>query len=254
MTPHLYLICNRLEALVASHLTAEDFGTYMAVGTRKNNYGNVMFFEIDPAVRHAYPAADAALRQCTPRPDGQPRRSKYASIYRVMENLPRSAFNRLYLGTRDGRVLGLDPTEPASEPLESSPYLYQELAPVAPLVTSSLAPAAFADHITNPANLVHVPRIFFADLRVDRDPDGHLAGSLPYPHPPHIEDCLRDMAEQPGKKIKTVNRNPEMRAFYRTIRHGFYLGDQDGLTAYPFPTSETLDALHHPWWRSASME
>lgn len=254
MTPHLYLICNRVEALVASHLSAEEFGTYMAVGTRKNNYGHVMFFEIDPAIQTTYPAAATALAQCTPREDGQPRRSKYASIYRVMENIPRDAYGKLYLGTRDGRVLGLDAADYPGDDGETGPYLYQEMAPVAPMVASSLGPAAFAAFITNPGHPVHVPRILFADLLAERDSEGNLAGYLPYQHPRHIEDCLNEMARRPEKTIKTVNRNPEMTAFYRTLRRGLFLGDATGMSFYPFPSQEDLDAQHHTWWRSASMD
>ena len=49
MKTHLYMLCYRFEALVASHLEPEAFGRYMAVGTQKNARGNVLFFEIDPA-------------------------------------------------------------------------------------------------------------------------------------------------------------------------------------------------------------
>ena len=55
-----------------------------------------------------------------------------------------------------------------------------------------------------------------------------------------------------GKKTKTVDREHSMNLFYRTVRRGFYLGDQTGAKFYPFPTPE-LDDTHHVWWRSASM-
>ena len=54
MRLHLYMLCYRFEALVASHLEPEAFGLYMAVGTRKNTKGNVMFFEIDPNMKSSY--------------------------------------------------------------------------------------------------------------------------------------------------------------------------------------------------------
>lgn len=253
MEPYLYLICNRVEALVASHLEPADFGTYMAVGNRKNNYGNVMFAEIDPAVAASYPAAAEAIKQCEPHADGSPRRSKYASVYRVMENIPVSAFGKLNLVTRDGRVLALDPQEDPGDPEGGGPFLYQELAPVTPMIVSALGPAAFTRFITDPANLVHVPRILFADILAERDPDGRLAGYLPYSQPAHIVDCLDDVAANPDrKKTKTVNRNPDMNGFYRTLGRGVFLGDQEAIKFYPYPGIDELDDKHFLWWRSAN--
>jgi hypothetical protein len=98
-----------------------------------------------------------------------------------------------------------------------------------------------------------VPRIFFADLRVDRDATGRLAGTLPYTHPKHIESCIRELEQGQGKKTKTVDREHSMDLFYRLVRQGFYLGDQTGVKFYPFPTPDELDDRHHAWWRSASM-
>ncbi len=44
-----------------------------------------------------------------------------------------------------------------------------------------------------------------------------------------------------------------MNLFYRTVRRGFYLGDQTGAKFYPFPTPDELDDTYHVWWKSASM-
>ena len=46
MKIHLYMLCYRFEALVASHLDPEAFGRYMSVGTQKNTKGNVLFLEV----------------------------------------------------------------------------------------------------------------------------------------------------------------------------------------------------------------
>ena len=40
---------------------------------------------------------------------------------------------------------------------------------------------------------------------------------------------------------------------YRAIETGFFLGDHDGLTYYPFASVEELERDHHDWWRSASL-
>jgi hypothetical protein len=254
MKTHLYFICFQTEALVASHLDADAFGAYMAVGTRKHTSGNLMFFEVDPAeAAKTLPVVAEIDKHCVPHPDGSPRRSKYLSIYRVLEHLPLSALGKLYLVTRDGRVMGLEGRayDGANEP--KGPNLYTELCPVTPRVVSFLPPRPFVKFITDPANAVSVPRILFADSLLDRDPDGRLAGYLPYTNPEHIMDCVHDV-EVAEKAAKTVERNPKLVAFYRTIRRGFFVGDQTGVTFYPFPSLDELDEKHHIWWRSASLD
>ncbi len=251
MKTHLYLIGSRFEALVASHLEPEEFGIYMAVGTKKLASGRVIFFEIDPAqAGDHFPVSDLEAR-LTPRPDGSPKRSKYISVYRAMEFVPLAAYRKLYLTTPDGRVLALDqsPYDAAKE--EQGPAMYQELCPLIPLVVSRLPPAQFCRYMTDPSNPVGAPRLFFADLRIDRDDKGRLRGDLPYSDRMHIEDCLRELAGQGGKSTKTVSRTPRTQGFFRVIRRGFFIGDQTGMRFYRFPAEEELEISHHAWWHSA---
>ncbi|QEG33778.1 hypothetical protein [Bythopirellula goksoeyrii] len=253
MDIHLYLMCYRTEALVASQLKAEEFGAYMAVGTQKKTFGNVVFFEIDPTFRSKELHLDQVEAKCKAHPDGTPRRSKYMSLYRVMERVPLSAYGKLHLTTRDGRVLSLNGRDFDEENSSEGPFMYAELCPLTSRVVSHLGPKAFAQRITDPKTTVCVPRIFFAETQVELDDGGHLASYLPYANPSHIEDCIREVEERPNKLGKTVDRNPPLAAFYRTIATGFYLGDSTGIKFYAYPDVATLDAEHHTWWRSASM-
>lgn len=253
MDIHLYLMCYRTEALVASQLEAEEFGSYMAVGTRKKTLGNVIFFEIDPKFSSTDLHLDQVEAKCKPHPDGTPRRSKYMSLYRVMERIPLSAYGKLHLTTRDGRVLSLSSQELEEVDNSGGPFMYAELCPLTSRVVSHLSPKAFSQRLTDPATTVYVPRIFFADTQIELDSEGRLASYLPYANPRHIEDCLREVEALPNKLGKTVDRNPPLAAFYRTIASGFYLGDSTGIKFYPYPDVATLDADHHTWWRSASM-
>jgi hypothetical protein len=50
-----------------------------------------------------------------------------------------------------------------------------------------------------------------------------------------------------------VNRLQPQAIPYRCIKTGFYVGDQDGVTFYPFPSHQDLEAEHHAWLRSASL-
>ena len=253
MKVHLYFSCYRTEALIASHLEPEEFGAYMAVGTRKLSSGHVMFCEIDPDFRSDYFNLQDLDERCKPHPDGTPKRSLYVSIYRVLEHVDVKAIGTLYLVTRDGRVLSITPREYAGDDTEAGTHLYQEICPVTPLIVSALPPRAFSHFITNPSEAICVPRIFFADMRFDHDESGRLASSLPYSHPEHIADCFRQLSGGSGKKTKTVDRDHSMEFFYRTIRRGFYLGDQTGLKFYPFPSQEQLQGEYYSWWRSASL-
>lgn len=250
-----YMMCSRFEALVASHLDPEAFGIYMAVGTKKLSSGHVIFFEIDPSfARYTdHFKVDDIDTRCAPHPDGSPKRSKYISVYRVMEFLPLQVFCSLYLTTPDGRVLRLDQAPYDESGDRSSPNLYLELCPLVPMVVSFLPPAPFVRSMTDRRNAVHAPRLFFADLLLDRDQKGNLAGSLPYASPLHIQDCIAQLEQSEDEKpTKTVFRAPGMHGLFRAIRRGFFLGDQMGLKFYKFPPREALEVHHRRWWQSAS--
>jgi hypothetical protein len=250
---HLYLLCFRTEAIVASHLPPHEFGSYMAVGTLKRTFGNVLFFELDPGLRLAELGLDQVERRCVPHPDGAPRRSKYMSVYRVFEHVPMSSIGDLFLTTRDGRVAGLS-GELCREGEASKPfYMYDELSPLTPRVVSRLAPVAFARHLTAADSGVRVPKIFFADLKLTYDAAGKVDVDLPYAGEGHVDDCLDVLRADPAKLTKTVDRNPPLDMFFRTIDSGFYVGDATATRAYAFPTATELDLQFHEWWRSASL-
>ena len=63
---------------------------------------------IDPAFRDPFFRIDEGMKRCVPHANGDPKRSLYVSVYRVVEHLQVSALGPLYLATSDGRVAGLD--------------------------------------------------------------------------------------------------------------------------------------------------
>jgi hypothetical protein len=252
MTIHLYMLCYRSEALVASQLDPLAFGRYMSIGAQKHTRGNVMFFEINRELRSPYLRLDDLEQRCVAHEDGSPKRSKYLSIYRVMEHIPLADYQTLYLSTADGRVMGLDVTPFDEKDINAHIHLYQELCPVSPLVISALSPSSFVTFMTNPAQPLHVPRICFADLLLDRDESGHLAGYLPYHDPSHILDCIIEVQRGSDKPTKTISRYPVHHGFFRTIHRGFFIGDPNGVKYYRFPDRRVLEVDHAKWWRSAS--
>ncbi len=163
MTVHLYLSLIP-EALVASMLTPEEFGTYYSVGDTKRRRGQAMFVELDPSFRHEYFRIDEAIKRCVPHKDGRVKKSVYISTYRTLEHISLSAVKTLYLVTQYGQTLALSRSTDYGTS-ESGYYMYQEIAPVSPLVVSSLSPYDFWKILTqDPNSMIRFPAICFVDL------------------------------------------------------------------------------------------
>lgn len=241
------------ESLIASQLTPEEFGNYYAVGTEKRSRGQAIFFDIDPEKVGDAIDLSAMGTRCVEHEDGRPRRSSYLSIYRVLERLPLDAIGDLHLATSDGRVLTLQSREWEPESLNSL-HLYQEYCPVTPRVASALSPENFLKRITDPAQPVHVPKIIFSELKLDDlafNPETGNAGNLPYFNIDHLRDCLTSVRDQPGKETKAVVRHTLYDVIFRTLKNGFFVGDQEKMLYYPMPSKEELETKHYVWWRSA---
>lgn len=241
------------ESLIASMLSPEEFGNYYALGSHKRSRGQAIFFEIDPEkAGEAIDRSDAESR-CVPHEDGSPRKSSYLKIYRALEAIPTKAILRLYLTTDDGRTLALDPGEYTSE--EDRPlHLYQEVCPVTPRVVSKLNPQDFCRRLTSPSGSIFVPRIVFTEMKLEelaRNPDSLNVDNLPYLNLEHLRDCLRELRHTYAKPNKTVIRQMKQDVLFRTIRGGFYLGDQESFLYFPLPSKEELETTFYSWWRSA---
>jgi len=253
MAAYLYLSLIP-QALVASQLPPEDFGLYYAIGQAKRSRGQAVFFSVDrEQLDPEHFPLDEIDTRCVAHPDGRPKTSLYLSIYRTLEFIPRSALTALHLATDDGRVLTVGPREWVPDGEERS-HLYQEFCPVSPRIVSRLNPGDFAAFITDPTRNVHVPRLVFAELtlgNLKHDPDSTEIDNLPYPNIGHLRDCLRELAAGPQASTKTVLRQMTQEVLFRTIRNGFFVGDQSGITAFPLPSRDELEREHLAWWRSA---
>lgn len=241
------------EALIASMLPPEQFGNYLAVGTKKRTRGQAMFFEVDPDFESNYFNLADIEKLCKPHTDGTPKRSKYFSIYRVLENIPLTQLKKLYLVTDDGRVLGIDKAE-YSPKNDTKLRLYQQLCPVNPRVASSLEPQEFAKFITNTSNPISVPKIVFVQLGLHDlaiDPVNGSDENLPFPNIQHLRDCLTELKLAKDKPTKTVIRFMQGDLLYRTIKNGFFVGDQNNFIFYKFPSISELENEYYTWWRSA---
>ena len=254
MGVHLYLSMLP-EALIASMLDPEEFGIYYAVGSKKKSRGQAIFFEIDPNFRHKELQIEEGLKRCVPHPDGSPKRSIYFSVYRILERVNLDAMKKLYLVTPDGRSLDVDPADKIPEDTFGL-HLYQEIAPVHPMVVSTFGPKAFHKLITvSPESLLTLPAICFAELRLGElanDPENGDIADLPYPNMDHLRSCLSELTTK-ATHSKMVDRIHSGTFPYRTIKSGIFVGNKEKLMYFPLPSREELKAKHYNWWRSANM-
>jgi len=242
------------EALIGSMLPPEEFGCYMATGTKKSNKSQVIFFEIDyQQVEHLI-NEDYLNRKCVPKADGSPKSSVYLSIYRVLENIPLNALLDLYLTTDTGKVLQLkkgvyDPAMTNSRKM----FLYQELCPVNPQVASNLPPHEFLKILTDGSLHISIPKLFFVDLKLGElatDPLNGSAEHLPYGNISHLRDCLEIIKTEEMKLMKTVQRIYTGALLYRTIETGFYVGALNDIVFYPYPSMAEIEKLNYEFFRA----
>jgi len=252
MKCHLYLSLVP-ESLVASMLGPEEFGAYLATGTTKQPHGQAMFFRLrsDFASRD-FNLADAEAR-CVPHADGRPKNSLYLAVYRVLERVPLDAIEDLWLVTAHGRSLTLKPA-PAPASLPGKYHLYREIAPVHPMIASSLDPARFSNFVTDSSKGICVPRICFVELALGAladDPRHGRATDLPYHNIDHIRECL---AEVDTKQTKTVDRVAQRAIIFRSVKSGsgIFVGDQGKTLFFPYPSRDDLEGKYNAWWRCAN--
>jgi hypothetical protein len=254
VTVHLYLSLIP-EALIASMLSPEEFGSYYAVGTKKKTAGQAIFIEVDPDFDSQYFRIKEGVSRCVPHDDGTPKASIYISVYRVLEHVPIEAMGKLYLVTQDGRTLGLDKSKEIPD-LDGGSHLYKEIAPVTPLVGSRLNPLEFYDLIVkNPTSLVTLPAIAFTELRLGEladDPELGEVGDLPYSNLDHLREVLKDLKTKPVA-TKMVDRASPAPFAYRTVKNGFFVGNESEIAYYPMPSHRELRENNYRWWRSANM-
>lgn len=253
MKKYFYLVATP-ESLLVSHLAPFDFGNYLAVGTKKQTRGQAVFFEIDPAATDNLPWSYIE-KKLVPYENGEPKRSVYLSIYRVLENVPLTALKNLYLVTDDGRVLEIK-AAPYADLHSPDIRLYQQFIPCTTRVASKLRPPEFIRFLTDTGHPVSAPKVFFVELQLNELATNPYAplNNLPYPNPDHLRDCLIKLQQSPDRATKTVLRQMKGDISYRTVKDGFFVGEGDDYKFFPFPTIEQLEEEYFTWWRSALVQ
>ena len=250
MKRYIYLSATP-ESLIASQLPPEEFGNYLAVGTKKRMRGQAIFFEVDESKMKDLPGKYLA-EHLVPYDSGEPKRSVYISIYRVMEGVSLDALKSLYLVTYDGRVLELGTGSYTSGPGHLL-HLYQQFNPIETRVASKLNPPDFIHSLTDHTLPVYTPKLFIVELKLNElatDLDAPMH-NLPYPNPDHLKDCLKRLRSSDSRTKKKVIRQYKGALPFRTVDTGFFIGDHERYLFYPFPSVEDLETKHFRWWRSA---
>lgn len=242
------------ESLIASQLPPVKFGNYMAVGARKRTRGQAIFFELDMEKMENLPL-DYMNRKLVAYEDGEPKRSLFLSIYRVLEHVPLEALLNLYLVTDDGKVLELSPGnyKPSAR---DAVHLYQQFNPIPTRVASKLSPPEFISFLTDTGKPVSTPKLFMVELKLNKLSQDSYAPihDLPYPNPDHLRECLGRLTSYKERITKTVIRQFKGDLSYRTVKDGFFIGAQDRCLFYRFPGIEELEGQYYSWWRSALVQ
>jgi len=254
MSIRYYLTLFPMEALVASELSPDEFGSYMATGPKKGASEKLIFTEVLKEFGQ-YFDWEYAHKKCVPHPDGQPKHSLYLSVYKVAENIPLDIIGNLYLTTRDGSVLVLKKEVFVLPEKEKRNYmLYQELCPIRPLVVSLLSPDKFAEYIIGGKNKISAPTLFFTDLKIidfeDMDNTGNI-GRFYDKNIDHLKACIETVKNTPDKVMKTLDRSHGTEFSYQLINRGIYAADKDNLFIYKMPSIPDLKEKHYDWAQSA---
>ena len=254
METRFYLSIFPLEALIASQLPPDQFGQYMATGTKNGSYEKLMFAEIEGGFGNFFDWKHAE-ENCVAHENGEPKHSLWMSVYRTLENVPLSALKELYLVTNDGRSLKLEPREYRAPDFDRKFWVYQELCPIRPLVVSTYDPATFSEHMTHPDVKVAVPKIAFADLKVinfDNLEDTGNVGSVYDTNLEHLKQCIVSVtAGDNVKKVKNVERSRTESFGYQTINQSIYIGEGRNVVEYKMPSIDDIRKNHFDWGRSA---
>lgn len=252
MAIRYYLTIFPTESLVASGLDPMHFGAYMATGSKKGAFENIMFIEVEGGFDSTFDW-EHAKEKCVPHEDGSPKNSVYLGIYKALENIPLDKFKSMYLTTRDGRTLELPKDDVLNLPSPKAFYVYQEISPIQPLVVSTKDPSEFGKEITSGKESIWVPKLIFADLKVidfdNPETTGNIGAS--YDHNiEHLKDCIQEVTEN-SKLAKTVERSHISSFSYQIINHGVFIVSKNGMISYKMKTMEEIRQHYYDWGRSA---
>jgi hypothetical protein len=254
---HLYMIVFPINALVSSQLEPERFGEHYTMFSAKHFSGKVIFAEIDINYRNEYFDIERYLSLTVPHEDGSPKRTKFISSYKVLENIDLAAIQRLFLVTVNGKVLPIEPAEYTAYNEPGLIRIYQEICPLETLVASTKDQREFGKFITTQTRSKGAPKICFTQIdfnldeffRQNKNKDIYTI-ELPDVNPYRFYECIMELKNNPEKLTKTISLGSILRDIsYKFLRHGFWFADGEDLKFFPMPSQHDLDNKYFYWWR-----
>ncbi len=259
LTNHLYSIIYPTHALIASQLNPTDFGKHYAVGSAKHFNGKVVFVEVDTSLESEYLSLPEIWAEVRPHEDGTPKRTKFVSNYRVLENIPMDKFRDMYLVTVDGHSLRLEKSAYTTINEPGLIRIFQQLNPIQMLVASNLDQRNFGDYYTLKNKNKGCPKLCYTQIRLSidefercyNDPE-HFEMAFPNIPNNKLYECIRELQDKPTKKSKTISiASIFHHLHYKSIRHGFWIAGDGQLIFYPLPSNKDLREKHYRWYKSA---
>jgi hypothetical protein len=255
MNLNYYLSVFPVEALIASQLEPDQFGAYMATGSKKGSAEQLIFMNIEGNFGDEFDWVYAE-EKCVAHPNGNPKHSVYLSVYRTLEKIPLEKLGAMYLTTRDGRVLQLERDEYRESINGRKYYIYHELCPVTPVIASIQDPEDFSRDITNPERKIYVPKIVFTDMKVpdfDKPEKTGNIGSMYDNKGAHILNCIASVTGDKAKKNKTVDRSHVESFSFQVIGNAVYISDGISVLEYKMPSVDEIKKINYDWGRSAML-
>jgi len=254
---HLYMIVFPINALVASQLGPDRFGEHYTMGSAKHFGGKVIFAELDINFRNDYFEIDKYLDLTVTQDNGQPKKTKFISSYNVLEHVDLSAIQKLFLCTRNGKVLPIDPMEYTAYNEPGLVRIYQEITPLVTLVASTKDQRDFGKFITKETRSKGAPKICFTQIEYNITKFFEVNKNreifnidLPEVNPYRFYNCINELIDNPDKTTKTISLGSLLKEIsYRLIRHGFWFSDGENMKFFPMPSESDLENKYYYWWK-----
>jgi hypothetical protein len=247
-----YMTLFPTEALIASMLTPEQFGAYMATGYKSGSHEQLIFAEVTEEFGTDFDWA-YAHQNTVPDEKGKPKHSVYLSVYRVLERTPLDKIGDLYLTTSDGQTLGITKSVEKAQYPEKPYYLYQNLCPANPLVVSAFSPDEYGKYMVSESVKISLPALCYCDLKVIDVQDPVRTGNIGPMYDRnigHLNECIKAVTVR-GKKTKMLERTFAGRFTYQIVQSGFTIVNRTGRIHYAMPGRDILVKHYYNWAYSA---
>lgn len=258
---HLYLICWPNYALVGSMLPPTEFGKHYTLGSSRYFHGQTIFAEIDVNFRHDYFEIDRFLAEVKPDSDGNPKRTKFISCYRVLEHIDFSALKNLYVTSAAGNVLELEQETYETQHDTGFVRTFQEICPLRTIVLTLMTPQEFGKYITDPHQPKGAPKVMFCQIEFDIDEflellenDPFHNSPLPNIHAHKLRDQIKELKSNPEKRVKGISLDSALdKISFLRLRTGFWFASGDELVSYQLPEQGAPAKEHYEWYKSLNV-